>query len=99
MAGCRIVNAGVLDSISEIRRIAGEYEKAGDAFISNLNNALSQMEGETKDALDALINSKVKEFVYEQLPAALSGMADLLEANRQNFEDVDKQLADSISNG
>jgi len=44
------------------------------------------MEGETKDALYELINSKVKTFVYQDLPAALRGMAELLEANRQNFE-------------
>ncbi|ABN53188.1 MAG TPA: hypothetical protein DEF39_08025 [Hungateiclostridium thermocellum] len=97
MAGCRIVNQGMLDAISEIQRIAGEYETVADEFISSLNNAISEMEGETKDALYELINSKVKTFVYQDLPAALRGMAELLEANRQNFENTDKQLAGSIS--
>jgi len=60
MAGCRIVNQGMLDAISEIQRIAGEYETVADEFISSLNNAISEMEGETKDALYELINSKVK---------------------------------------
>jgi len=87
----------MLDAISEIQRIAGEYETVADEFISSLNNAISEMEGETKDALYELINSKVKTFVYQDLPAALRGMAELLEANRQNFENTDKQLAGSIS--
>jgi len=45
---CRIVNQGMLDAISEIQRIAGEYETVADEFISSLNNAISEMEGETK---------------------------------------------------
>jgi len=41
----------------------------------------------------------VEPFISEDLPEAISGMAELLEANRSNFADIDQQIADSITNG
>ena len=97
MAGCRIVNQGVETARDEINRIAGEYKTAGEDFVRDLNSAIAEMEGETKDALKKFIDGDVNTFVATDLPNALIGMKDLLEANRQNFVDVDKQIADSIS--
>lgn len=97
MAGCRIVNQSVVDAVDEINTIYGEYKSAGEDFIKDLNNAIAEMEGETKDALKKFIDTDVNTFVAVDLPAAVEGMAKLLEANRTNFEDVDKQIADSIS--
>ena len=97
MAGCRIVNQGVVTARDEITRLAAEYRTAGENFITDLNNAIAEMEGETKDALKSFIDNDVNNFVAEDLPKALEGMAELLEANRSNFESVDKQIADSIS--
>lgn len=97
MAGCRIVNQGVETARDEIKRIAGEYQTAGEEFIKDFNNAIAEMEGETKDALKHLIDTDVNTFVATDLPEAVKGMAELLEANRTNFIDVDKQIADSIS--
>lgn len=97
MAGCRIVNQGVETARDEINRIAGEYKTAGEDFVRNLNSAIAEMEGETKDALKKFIDGDVNTFVATDLPNALIGMKDLLEANRQNFVDVDKQIAESIS--
>ncbi len=97
MAGCRIVNQGVETARDEINRIAGEYKTAGEDFVRDLNSAIAEMEGETKDALKKFIDGDVNTFVATDLPNALIGMKDLLEANRQNFVDVDKQIAESIS--
>jgi hypothetical protein len=38
----------------------------------------------------------VNQFVAIDLPAAIDGMSKLLEGNRENFEKVDQQIADSI---
>lgn len=97
MAGCRIVNQGVETARDEIKRIADEYQTAGEDFVRDLNSAIAEMEGETKDALKAFIDKDVNAFVATDLPEALKGMAELLEANRMNFVDVDKQIAESIS--
>ena len=55
------------------------------------------MEGEAKDAFQTLIDGDIKSFTAESLSEAIKGMADLLEQNRQQFEDVDAQIAASIS--
>lgn len=97
MAGCRIVNSAVETAVSSIKTISGTYKTNGESFIQNLNSAIAEMEGETKDALNTFILKTVKDFVETDLPDAVDGMSQLLEANRTNFVDVDKQIADSIS--
>ena len=51
MAGCRIVNAGMLSAVQAIADISKQYKAAGEAFIRDFNNAINEMEGATKDAL------------------------------------------------
>lgn len=97
MAGCRIVNQSVVDAVTTIGKIADSYRTAGEEFIQELNNAIAEMEGETKDALKKFIDTDVNNFVASDLPDAVKGMSELLEANRTNFVDVDKQIADNIS--
>ena len=96
MAGCRIVNASVESARDEINRLQGEYQTAGTNFVSDLNSAISEMEGATKDALNTFINGAVNDFVATSIPEAVKGMSDLLEANRTNFVDTDQGIADNI---
>ena len=97
MAGCRIVNDAVATSVENSKDISTQYKTLGTNFITDLNNAIAEMEGEAKDALQNFINTDVKTFVEESLPSAVEGMSTLLEANRSNFVEVDQQIADSIS--
>lgn len=105
MADCKIVNESVKTAIEniggantgELTGIAKSYKDAGDALIEALKAAIAEMEGETKDALQKFFTTDVQQFVAEDLPNAINSMSVLLEANRKNFEDVDKQIADSIS--
>lgn len=107
MADCKIVNESVKTAIENIggstqgslTGIAKSYKDAGDAFIEALKAAISEMEGETKDALQTFFTTDVQTFVTESLPNAINSMSVLLEANRQNFEDVDKKIAECISGG
>ncbi len=111
MADCRIVNAAVDSAVKNIGGDSGEgqdalggiaqqYKTAGEAFIEALKAAIAPMEGETKDALLNFFtvgDQSVQTFVTESLPNAVKSTAKLLEANRKNFEDIDKQIASSIS--
>lgn len=97
MADCRIVNASVVSAVNNIKEISNSYKADGQAFIDALTNAISAMEGETKDALQKFFTTDVQKFVTEDLPSAINGMSELLEANRQNFVDVDLQIANSIA--
>ncbi len=99
MAGCRIVNEGVLSAIDAMKGHAASYRAAGETLISSLNSAIADMEGAAKDAFGELINKDIKAFVETELPEAIEGMASLLEANRENFEKVDQQIADNINGG
>lgn len=97
MADCRIVNTSVVQAVQNIKDISNEYKLAGQDFMTALTAAISEMEGETKDSLQKFFNTDVQKFVVEDLPTAIDGMSQLLEANRDNFEKVDKQIADSIA--
>lgn len=99
MAGCRIVNASVLEAVETIAKISADYQSAGENFIKEFNSAISEMEGAAKEALEAFVNKDVNTFTADQLPKAIQGMSDLLEGNRSNFEEVDAQIAASISGG
>ncbi|MBR1391329.1 MAG: hypothetical protein IJ567_07810 [Lachnospiraceae bacterium] len=97
MSACRIVNQSVVEAVGEIKNISEKCRSAGEDFIRDLNNALSEMEGEAKDQFKAFIDTDVNEFVGTSIPEAIRGMSELLEANRTNFVDTDKALADGIS--
>ena len=107
MADCRIVNASVVNAINaitganqgQLEGIALKYKTAGEELMNALETAIAVMEGETKDALKTFFDSDVKQFVVEDLPSAINGLSVLLEANRTNFVDVDKKIAESISGG
>ena len=107
MADCRIVNASVVNAINaigganqgQLEGIALKYQTAGTELMDALAAAIAEMEGETKDALKTFFDSDVKQFVVEDLPSAINGLSVLLEANRTNFVDVDKKIAESISGG
>lgn len=107
MADCKIDNAKMVAAIDaiggktqgQLTGIAKSYKDAGDKLMEELRAAIASMEGATKDAIEKFFNDSVAPFVTTDLPAAINGMSVLLEANRQNFEDVDKQIADSISGG
>lgn len=107
MADCKIVNASVVNAVSAIggadqgklEGIALQYKEAGETLMKDLKAAISEMEGETKDALKIFFEGDVQKFVVEDLPSAINGLSVLLEANRSNFEDVDKKIAESINGG
>lgn len=104
MADCKIVDQKVRSAVANIggdtqgtlAGIAKEYQDAGNAFLEALIAAIAEMEGETKDVLLNFLKTDVQTFVTENLPQAINSMSVLLEANRQNFEEVDKQIAESI---
>ena len=97
MAACRIVNQSVLDTVDKIKAISDLYRTQGEEFIKAFNDAIAEMEGETKDALKKFIDTDVNTFVAVDLPNAVKGMSELLEANRSNFESLDGQIAANIS--
>ena len=97
MADCKFVNAKMVAAVDKIAQFSKDYREAGENLKDALNAAIASMEGETKDAMQKFFDDSVAPFVTKDLPDAIQGLSDLLEANRSNFEEVDKQIADSIS--
>lgn len=102
MADCRIVNSAVQASVENIKTLATKYQQAGTDFEAAFKAAIAEMEGDSKDAMIELFDKSYKEFVTSMdggLPGMIMGLSTLLESNRQNFEDVDGQIAQSIRDG
>lgn len=99
MADCKIVNQNVKTSVKNIQTIAEKYKTAGETLDTEFKAAISEMEGDAKDALLELFNKSYKSYVADEesgLPAMIKGLATLLEGNRSNFEKVDTKIAESI---
>lgn len=102
MADCKIVKASVETAVENINNYAGEYVNAGTEFESAFKAAIAEMEGDSKDAMVELFDKSYKTFVTsdtEGLPAMIKGLASLLDGNRDNFEKIDDQIAQSIRDG
>lgn len=102
MADCRIVNSAVQTSVGNIKSLATKYQQAGTDFEAAFKAAIAEMEGDSKDAMIELFDKSYKEFVTSMdggLPGMIMGLSTLLESNRQNFEDVDGQIAQNIRDG
>ena len=105
MADCKIDNASVISAINHIggpeqgqlMGIAKRYETAGLVLMSALDAAIADMKGESKNAIKLFFDRDVRQYVVKDLPAAINGLSVLLEANRSNFEEVDRMIAESIS--
>ena len=82
MADCKIVNEKVANTVSTIQKLATEYAQAGTDFETAFMSAISEMEGDSKDAMVDLFNKSYKDFVTSMesgLPAMINGLASLLE--------------------
>ena len=99
MAACKVVYQSVVDTVDAIAKAKEKYDSAAGDFISAFHTAISEMEGASKDALLAYFDKDITQFVQTDLPSAIEGMRALLQANLDNFVDVDLQIANSISGG
>ena len=96
MAACKVVKASMDNSVSKLNEYSGQYKEAATTFISAFKAAIESMEGASKDALLEFFENNIQDFVLNGLPDAVKGLASLLAANAQNFDDTDAQIAASI---
>ena len=74
--------------VGTIRDIAKSYKSASETFQTAYTSAVKEWTGASKD--------KTKEFMEEQLPSLLTGLADLLAANIDNMGKTDTGMAEQI---
>lgn len=100
-------NEKMLNAITSIETISGEFKTKGSGFISELTSALSTFEGDTKDALmekkigasGSEVDGTLAYFVEKQIPDLVKGLKELLSKNRDVIDESDQKLADAIRTG
>ncbi len=97
---CRIVNAPVKEAAEKIKgEILKSFKEAGDAFVRDFTNAITEMRGESKEELEAFFNESFKDLVSNEesgIPGMIKGLGDLLEMNRTQFASTDHTIAAKI---
>lgn len=81
---------------ADIRAIAQKYKTAGATFESDFTAAINGWEGESKDKMQKFISGTVKEYTQTTVPQLLDALSALLEANADQMEKADNQIAENI---
>ncbi len=97
-------NEKMSTAYTDIKTAATNFSNAGKALISDLTTTLSTFEGDTKDALmekkigasGSQTEGTLAYFVEKQIFDLITGLAELLEGNRDTIDKSDLQLADAI---
>ena len=84
------------DAASAIQDIATRYKNAALTFETDFTAAISGWEGESKDKMQNFISGTVKEYTYDTVPKLLEALAALLNANADQMENADRQIAENI---
>lgn len=81
---------------STIQEIAARYKAAAATLETDFIAAIGGWEGESKIKMQNFISGTVKEYTYETVPQLLEALASLLNANADQMEKADQQIADNI---
>ncbi len=81
---------------SDIEGIAELYKSAATTFESDFIASISEWEGESKTAMQTFISGPVMDYARDTVPQLLQALAELLNANADQMESADSQIADSI---
>lgn len=82
--------------VGTIRDIAKSYKSASETFQTAYTSAVKEWTGASKDKTHTFVTIAAKEFMEEQLPSLLTGLADLLAANIDNMGKTDTGMAEQI---
>lgn len=83
-------------AVEDIKGIATRYKSAADTFNSDFTDAVSEWEGESREAMKRFIDGPVMEYMGETVPQLLEALAELLAANADAMEKADNQIAENI---
>ena len=79
-----------------IRDISKDYSTAATTLESNFTSAISSWEGESHDAMVTFISVPVMDYMNKAVPQLLNALAELLDANADQMEKADAQIAEQI---
>jgi hypothetical protein len=85
--------------VEKLQELAAQYKAKGKAFNTAYNAATADWTGATKDAMKKFVDTTVKNYMEESVPGVLNGLANLLDANINQFSNADAQIASNIPGG
>ena len=81
---------------SQVEDFAARYKQAAATFQKDFFDATAGWEGASKDKITGFINGPVNSYISETVPGILSALSTLLQANADQMENADQQIADNI---
>ncbi len=84
------------DAASKIEDIASRYRAASEKFQQEYLDATASWEGATKDAMQNFITNPVNEYTGTTVPNIVSALAELLNANADQMQKADEEIASNI---
>lgn len=84
------------NAATEIQNIAASYKTAGQTFETNFLTAIQGWEGDSKEKMQKFITVTVNEYTQKTVPQLLEALAALLNANADQMEKADNQIAQNI---
>lgn len=81
---------------NDINGIAQRYSDAAQKFEGDFLAAITDWEGESKEKMQSFIQGAVMQYINETVPNLIKGLAELLNANADQMEKADQQIADNI---
>ncbi|MBE6717553.1 MAG: hypothetical protein E7573_11620 [Ruminococcaceae bacterium] len=80
----------------DIRDIADRYKSAAETFEADFAGAVANWEGESKDKMLQFISGPVMDYTAKTVPSLVEALAELLDANADQMESADRQIAENI---
>lgn len=81
---------------TDIQNIAASYKTAGVTFETDFLTAIQGWEGDSKNQMEKFIKGSVREYTQKTVPQLLKALAALLNANAEQMEKADNQIAQNI---
>ncbi|MBP5267499.1 MAG: WXG100 family type VII secretion target [Ruminococcus sp.] len=86
----------IRNAASQIADIAQRYKAASDKLQEDFIAATNAWEGTSKDKMTGFIAGPVNEYIGKTVPDLVNALSELLNANADQMEKVDQELADNI---
>ena len=76
--------------------IAERYNQAGLALITQIQSATENWDGASKAKFWNLIDGSVRNYTTKIIPQIVESLADMLRANKEQMQQADQTIANSI---
>ena len=96
MADRIVYNDNLANIAGEIEQIASQYQQIGNGFVSDVVAAFGEWEGDSRVAMEKLMNGPVQNYVAQTIPEILNAFAQTLRDNLSYMQQTDNNTSAEI---